>query len=72
MVRIMYDVTTRIHVDHYGHLYDNQEVKELEKWLLENIGKPYEDWQSSLSHRHYVCIAVKTQEQQTLTALRWA
>lgn len=72
MVRIMYDVTTRIHIEKYGELFTHNDIKELEQWLLKNIGQPHEDWQPSLDHRGYVCVAVPTRDQQTFTALRWA
>jgi hypothetical protein len=58
---------------------DNEDLKELRRWLMVNVGTPYKEWRTFINNseysadgRYYVGVHLRTEEQATMVALRWS
>lgn len=57
---------------------NNEDLKELRRWLTDNIGPPYKEWRTFINNseysangRYYVGVHLRTEEQAMIVALRW-
>ena len=64
-----YKVATSINTDGYYH---TTELGELRKWLQANVGTAYQEWSTFIDYRNNVGVNLRTKEQATIVALRWA
>jgi len=58
---------------------DNEDLKELRRWLMVNVGTLHKEWRTFINNseysadgRYYVGVHLRTEAQATMVALRWS
>lgn len=76
MILLKHSIVTKVRA---SAKIDNEDLKELRRWLMVNVGTLYKEWRTFINNseysadgRYYVGVHLRTEAQATMVALRWS